>query len=194
MNLAWNGLSGSGAAAGARRAAPLLSTQGTDGPGPPVAYPPPTPAYGRPLPPPQAVNALAVAGLAVGVVGLVTSWVPFVGVGLPVLAVALGAAGLGTAGRTGRGRGQGVAAVVLGAVGVVVCIAVTAVFLVLWPRVSPCLVSRLGPDAQARCLRGQLGLTDPRRAGPGPGRLAAGCGQADGPRVSTLARSTTCWT
>jgi hypothetical protein len=110
-----------------------------------------------------------VAGLVVGVVGLVTSWVPFVGIGLPMLAVALGAAGLGTASRTFRGRGQGVAAVVLGAVGVVVCIAVTAVFLVLWPRVSPCLDSRLGPDAQARCLRGQLGLSTPATPAPAQG-------------------------
>ncbi len=138
-------------------------------PGPPPGwYPPPQPrppGYGPapyyPLPAAGGTNGLAVASLVVGIVGLALCWIPFVGAGLPVLALALGAAGLGRARATGPGRGPGIAGVVLGALGLLGAVTVTTLFLFLWPRISPCVDSRLSPDAQARCLRDHFGVPQP---------------------------------
>jgi len=96
-----------------------------------------------------------------GGIGLAVSWVPFVGLGLPVVALALGVAGLGRANVTGPGRGPALAGIVLGAIGLLVAVAVSTLFLFLWPRISPCLDSRLGPHEQAQCLRDHLGLPQP---------------------------------
>ena len=151
-------------------------TQGPTGPapgappGPPPAAPPgwyPPPGYQRPAgppwpqPPPSGTNGLAIASLVIGIVGLAICWIPFVGVGLPLLALGLGAAGLGRAHGTGPGRGPGIAGVILGALGLLGAVTVTTLFLFLWPRISPCVDARLSPDEQSQCLRDHFGLPRP---------------------------------
>ncbi|MFI5100223.1 MAG: hypothetical protein ACHQE5_06875, partial [Actinomycetes bacterium] len=78
----------------------------------------------------------------------------------------LGATGLGRARGTGPGRGPGLAGVVLGGLGLLVAVTATIVFVLIWPKVSPCLDSRLPADARTQCLRDHLGL--PPAAPPAP--------------------------
>jgi hypothetical protein len=81
---------------------------------------------------------LAVPAAVVGAVGLVLSFVPFLGLVLPVVAVGLGAVGLGQAQNEDAGSPDGmrdrraaVLAVVLGALGVLVAVSATVVFVVV---------------------------------------------------------------
>ena len=140
-------------------------THGLAGPAP---APPPLPPW-HPPPPPR-TNGLAIAALVVGIVGLALCWVPFVGLGLPVLALGLGAAGLGRARGTGPGRGPGLAGVVLGGLGLLVAVTATIVFVLIWPKVSPCLDSRLPADARTQCLRDHLGLPPAAPTAPAGGQ------------------------
>ena len=122
-----------------------------------MAYPPYAPAASQPRP----VSGLSVAGLVVGVVGLLTCWVPFAGAVLPAVAVVLGAVGAGRSRRDGSAPGLGIAATVLGGIGVVGAVTVTTLFLLLWPRISACDGPGQTSDQVARCLREQFGIPEP---------------------------------
>ena len=110
-------------------------------------------------------------------------------------AIGLGAASLGRARATGPGRGPGAAGVVLGVIGLLGAIAVTTLFLLVWPKVSGCLDGALSSDAAAQCVRDHLGLPtpEPSRGGDGP-TFSIRRAQVEGPIMSTLDRSTTRWT
>ena len=71
---------------------------------------------GQPPAPPQG-NGIAVAGLVLGIIGLVFCWVPFFGWLLDVLGVIFGAIGVGKANRVGRGKGVAIAGLACGAIG-----------------------------------------------------------------------------
>lgn len=86
---------------------------------------PPTPQL-----PPQA-NGLATAGLVVGIIAAVLSFIPFVGTVSWVLApigLVLSLVGLVKSGRARSGRGKSIAGLVLGVVALFMCILYTAVF------------------------------------------------------------------
>jgi hypothetical protein len=129
---------------------------------PPPGYGPPPPGYGPPPPgyPPRPArtSGLCVTSLVVGIVGLTLFWVPIGGAVLPVAALCVGAAGLGRARGTGAGRGPGVAGVILGAVGLLLAVATTTAFLIIWPKVGPCLDARLSSTQTAQCLRHNFNL------------------------------------
>ncbi len=130
-----------------------------------MSYGPAQPAYG-PYPPygpprPAATNGLSIAALVVGIAGLLFVAVPFAGVVLPVAAVALGGAGTGRSRQSGAGRGMGIAGLVLGAVGVLLAVAVTTLFLIIWPRISACTDPAFTAQERASCLRQQFGLPEP---------------------------------
>jgi hypothetical protein len=102
----------------------------------------------------------------VGIVGLTLFWVPFAGAVLPVAALCMGAAGLGRARGTGAGRGPGVAGVILGAVGLLLAVAATTTFLIIWPKVGPCLDAGLSSAQTAQCLRHNFNLPSPAASNP----------------------------
>ena len=144
--------------------------------GPSSAPPPGYPGGG----PPDGTNGLCVASLVLGVAGLALCWVPFGGAVLPVVALCLGGAGLGRVRGTGAGRGPGVAGVVLGGVGLLVAVATTTVFLILWPKISPCVDARLSSSETARCLRDSFHLPNPTTDSPSAGPLLSALPGATG--------------
>ena len=93
----------------------------------PPSQPPPAPQYQPPPqqgyggPPVRQGNGLAVAGMVLGIIGVVFAFIPFLGVVLGIilglLALVLGGVGLGRAKDPSRGgRGQAITGVVLGIV------------------------------------------------------------------------------
>ena len=78
-------------------------------------------AYVRPR---STDNKIADAGFICGFLGLLSVWVPFVGLILSALGVILGAIGIGEACRyLGNGKYMGLAGVVLGATSIIMFIA-----------------------------------------------------------------------
>jgi len=77
--------------------------------------------------PPQQGNGLAVAGMVLGILGLVLCWVPFIGWLIAVVGVILGAIGWSKANKTGKNKGMAIAGVVCGIVG----LAIGVIFLVM---------------------------------------------------------------
>lgn len=80
----------------------------------PPAPPPPAPAAASPQ-----GNGLAVAGMVVGIVGLVLFWVPYVGGVVSLVGLVLGAVGIARANKVGRGKGMAIAGVACGLCGVI---------------------------------------------------------------------------
>lgn len=80
--------------------------------------------YSEP-PPPAKSNGLAIAALVLGIIGLVTCWVPFLGLALGVLAVIFGILGLR---RRPVGKGMSIAGIVLGALAVIGGILILVLF------------------------------------------------------------------
>jgi hypothetical protein len=60
---------------------------------------------------------MAVAGLVLGILGLVFCWIPFIGWLLALLGIIFGALGVSKGNKVGRGKGLGVAGLVLGVIG-----------------------------------------------------------------------------
>lgn len=96
-------------------------------------YPPQQPmyAYPAPPPPPPAQNGMGIASLVLGILGLLTSFIPFIGVvawPMVIIGLVLGFVGLGKA-RSGRaGAGMAVAGIVLSGLGLIVCIIWLVIF------------------------------------------------------------------
>lgn len=93
------------------------------------------PNYGAPQPPnapaPQRPNGLATAGLVVGIIAAVFSFIPVIGVvawGLAPIALVLSLVGLVKSGRAQNGRGKAIAGIVLSVVALIMCILYTALF------------------------------------------------------------------
>lgn len=95
------------------------------GPGqPPPGYgPPPQPGYGAApgygpqpygAPPGGGSNGLAIGALVVGIIGLITVWVPFLGIVLGLVALVLGIVGRKKANETGVGGGMAIAGLIMG--------------------------------------------------------------------------------
>ena len=81
---------------------------------------------GAPVPAPHGANGLAIAGLVVGIIALITAWVPFLGLGIAVVAVILSILGL-------RGhkplKGLAIGGLVTGALGLLWALFVTGMLL-----------------------------------------------------------------
>lgn len=91
-------------------------------------YPPQQPMIGYPVPPPPppAQNGMGIASFVLGLLGLLTSFIPVVGVvawPMVIIGLVLGFVALGKAGR-GRAtnKGMAIAGIVLSALGLVVCV------------------------------------------------------------------------
>lgn len=79
---------------------------------------------------PKQGNGLAVAGMVLGILGLVLCWLAIVGWILALLGIILGAVGLSKSTKVGSGQGMGIAGLVCGVLGVVAGVA----FFLLIPR------------------------------------------------------------
>jgi hypothetical protein len=67
--------------------------------------------------PAPAGNGMAVAGLVLGLLGLVLCWIPGLGWVLALLGIIFGAVGISKGNRVGRGKGMAVAGLVVGMIG-----------------------------------------------------------------------------
>jgi hypothetical protein len=63
---------------------------------------------------------MAVAGMVLGIIGLVLFWFPFVGWLVSLLGVIFGGVGIGKANKVGKGKGAAIAGLVCGALGLVI--------------------------------------------------------------------------
>lgn len=91
-----------------------------------------TPDTGQHEPvPPKGSNGLATAGFVLGLLGLLTSWIPvlnILGIILAVIGVVLAAVGLAKSKRVNAGKGLAVAGLVLGVLAVIIAVLINAVF------------------------------------------------------------------
>lgn len=100
---------------------------------PPPSQPPPgwNPPRADAIGPPG--NGVGVAALVVGIIALVVSWIPFLGLGLALIAIVLGIVGLRKARLAGgTNRGLSVAGLVLGAIALVIGLLFTIVGVALF--------------------------------------------------------------
>ncbi|WP_142056831.1 DUF4352 domain-containing protein [Pseudonocardia kunmingensis] len=93
-------------------------------------YPPPGPGYYPPPPPPQ--NGFGTAGFVLGLIGLLFSFIPLIGVNAwPLVLLALVFAGLGLSRvRSGRATNKGltIAGLVCAVIGLLICLLYAAAF------------------------------------------------------------------
>ncbi|MDI3408156.1 DUF4190 domain-containing protein [Streptomyces cavernicola] len=94
-------------------------------------------SYGYPQPPapapaaPQGGNGLAVAGLVLGIIGLVVSLIPVLNVvvwPLAILAVIFGGVGLARSSKVGKGKGAAITGLVTGILSVIMFFVINAAF------------------------------------------------------------------
>lgn len=81
--------------------------------------------------PAKGSNGLATAGFVLGLLGLLSSWIPFlniVGIILGVIGVVLAGVGLAKSKKANAGKGLAIAGLVLGALAVVIAVLINAVF------------------------------------------------------------------
>lgn len=90
------------------------------------------PQTGQAAPAPaKGSNGLATAGFVLGLLGLLTSWVPVInilGIVLGVLGVVLAGVGLAKSKKVKAGKGLAIAGIVLGALAVILAVLINAVF------------------------------------------------------------------
>lgn len=92
----------------------------------PVYAPQPYPVVAYPM---LRTSGMAVAGMVIGIVALVTFWVPFVDLLLGFLAIGLSWAGMVQGGRPGyTGKGMGIAGLVCGIIAVIPALVVMVFF------------------------------------------------------------------
>lgn len=103
-------------------------------PMPPQQQPPMPPQQQQPqppMPPRQQTNGLAVAGLVLGILAIVGSWVPVlnaISALLGIVGLILAIVGLAKHRKYGSGKGMAIAGIVLSALAIVVSIAMTGAF------------------------------------------------------------------
>jgi hypothetical protein len=97
-------------------------------------YPPQQPMHAYPVPPPHppAQNGMGIAAFVLGLLGLLISFIPVIGVvawPMVIIGLVLGFVGLGKA-RSGRASnaGMAIAGIVLSALGLIVCIVWVVIF------------------------------------------------------------------
>lgn len=98
---------------------------------PSAGYPSYPPYSGQAPPRPSGSNGLAIAGFVLGLLALLTSWIPLLNILsiiIGVLGVILAAIGLAKAGKIGSGKGLAIAGLVLGTLAVVFSIVVNVAF------------------------------------------------------------------
>jgi hypothetical protein len=81
--------------------------------------------------PAKGSNGLATAGFVLGLLGLLSSWIPFlniVGIILGVIGVVLAAVGLAKSKKVNAGKGLAIAGLVLGVLAVIIAVLINAVF------------------------------------------------------------------
>jgi hypothetical protein len=81
--------------------------------------------------PQKGSNGLATAGFVLGLLGLLSSWIPFlniVGIILGVIGAVLAAVGLAKSKKVNAGKGLAIAGLVLGALAVIIAVLINAVF------------------------------------------------------------------
>jgi hypothetical protein len=81
--------------------------------------------------PEKGSNGLATAGFVLGLLGLLSSWIPFlniVGIILGVIGAVLAAVGLAKSKKVNAGKGLAIAGLVLGALAVIIAVLINAVF------------------------------------------------------------------
>jgi hypothetical protein len=84
-----------------------------------------------PVPSAKGSNGLATAGFVLGLLGLLSSWIPvlnIVGIVLGVIGVVLAAVGLAKSKKVNAGRGLAIAGLVLGVLAVIIAVLINAVF------------------------------------------------------------------
>jgi hypothetical protein len=90
------------------------------------------PHTGQPAPvPAKGSNGLATAGFVLGLLGLLSSWIPFlnvVGIMLGIIGVVLAAVGLAKSKKVNAGKGLAIAGLVLGVLAVLIAVLINAVF------------------------------------------------------------------
>ena len=96
---------------------------GPPGPDPQYGFTPGQHPHGAPVDPNQG-NGMAVAGLVLGIIGLVLFFVPFICQILALLGIIFGALGMGKAKKIGgKGNGMAVTGLILGVLAMIVSIA-----------------------------------------------------------------------
>jgi hypothetical protein len=85
--------------------------------------------YAQGEPPAPLGNGLAVAGLVLGIIGLVFCFVPVFGWVLAILGIIFGAVGISKANKVGRGKGLAIAGLICGVLGLLIGVAIFIVAL-----------------------------------------------------------------
>lgn len=102
---------------------------------------------------------MAVAALVLGIIGLLISWIPVLGLLLPVLALIFGILGLNRAKRGEAGnRGLAIAGIVLGGIGLAIALLITILGVAVFNsdefrNFTDCLASADTPEDEANCQR-----------------------------------------
>jgi hypothetical protein len=98
--------------------------------GGPYPYPAPYPGYGMPMMPLR-TSGLAVAGMVVGIVALLSFWVPFFDIVVAIAAIGLSWAGMVQARRPGwTGYGMGIAGLVCGILAAIPAVILVVLFFI----------------------------------------------------------------
>jgi len=79
--------------------------------------------------PPRAGNGLALTGMILGIVSLISCWIGYVSLPAAIAAIIFGILGMRRAKATGTGRGMAIAGLVLGIVGLILFV---GLFVLIW--------------------------------------------------------------
>ncbi|MEU9110584.1 DUF4190 domain-containing protein [Streptomyces sp. NPDC048483] len=93
----------------------------------------PPPGYGYPpaAPQPAASNGIATAGMVLGIIALVVSFIPVLNVvvwPLAIIGLVLGSIGLAKSGKTGKGKGPGITALATSLASIIMFFVINAAF------------------------------------------------------------------
>lgn len=121
-------------------AAPAAPVGGYAAPPPPPPAVPaqPPPAYGAPAGyaptaagPGTGTSGLAIAALVIAILGLLGSWIPFVGLPFPIIGLILGLVALNSDKKAGRAKGVSISAVIVSAISLFIAVAFSVIVGVL---------------------------------------------------------------